>query len=145
MSWQTTLLIYLSITVFLLLSGFWCLHWLLRRRTASIREELAGISGDMIQMIELQMEVFRKMKGSLADMEEMVAGLMIPSSEQSLPLERRYQVLALARRGLPVEEIAARLDVPRGEADLILRLRRYIDAQAPKVRPNGSLKRIAQA
>lgn len=37
-------------------------------------------------------------------------------------IERRYQVLKLARQGLGIEEIAARLSLPHGEVSLILGL-----------------------
>jgi len=37
-------------------------------------------------------------------------------------IERRYQVLKLARQGLGIEEISARLNLPHGEVGLILGL-----------------------
>lgn len=144
MSWQTDLLIHLTVTCFLVTAGYWAIQWYWRRRSASIRNELSRMSEDMNQMLELQGDVYRKMNNSLKDIEERVTGLTVPSSDEALPLERRYQVLALARRGVPVEEIASRLNVPKGEADLILRLRRYMDVNLPHSGPNGSVKGAAR-
>jgi len=145
MSWQSAILINLAMTFLLLIAGFWALQWYWRRRSASIRDEISRMSDDMTQMIELQTKVYRKMNRSLTDIEERVMGLTVPSSDEALPLERRYQVLALARRGMPVEEIADRLNVPRGEADLILRLRRYMDAKPLQSGPNVSMTGVVRA
>jgi len=145
MSWQSAILINLAMTFLLLIAGFWALQWHWRRRSASIRDEISRMSDDMTQMIELQTKVYRKMNRSLTDIEERVMGLTVPSSDEALPLERRYQVLALARRGMPVEEIADRLNVPRGEADLILRLRRYMDAKPLQSGPNVSMTGVVRA
>jgi len=145
MSWQSAILINLAMTFLLLIAGFWALQWHWRRRSASIRDEISRMSDDMTQMVELQTKVYRKMNRSLTDIEERVMGLTVPSSDEALPLERRYQVLALARRGMPVEEIADRLNVPSGEADLILRLRRYMDAKPLQSGPNVSMTGVVRA
>lgn len=57
----------------------------------------------------------------------------MPSADAPLPLERRHQVLTLARKGVSAEEISRRLNIPKGEAELILSLRKYVDAKIPEV------------
>jgi hypothetical protein len=144
MSWQSALWINLAASLLLLAAGYCAFWWFWRRRSASIRGELTRLSEDMTQMIELQAEVYCKVRRSLTDIEERITGLTVPSSDEALPLERRYQVLALARKGVPVEEISSRLNVPRGEADLILQLRRYMDANVSSSGHCGSVHGAAQ-
>jgi transcriptional regulator len=43
-------------------------------------------------------------------------------SSQSNDTNRRYEVVALARRGLKIDEIANILGITQGEVDLILNL-----------------------
>ena len=53
--------------------------------------------------------------------------LSVPSHDKKLPLERRHQVLTLARRGMSVKDIAKRLKAPVGEAELILNLGKFAE------------------
>ena len=91
------------------------------------------------------MKSYRKVSGNLGDIEERIVELAIPSEDSRVPLERRRQVLALAHKGVALEEITKRLRVPRGEAELILNLRKYMDVSTSwDSKSNGELKRHAQ-
>lgn len=79
----------------------------------------------MSQMAELQVKTHSKFSASLESVEERMMELSIPSHDSSLPLERRHQVLALARQGMALEDIVKRLKAPIGEAELIMNLGKY--------------------
>ena len=78
------------------------------------------------QMAEVQMKTFEKHSARFEDLEERIMELSVPSHDSNLPLERRHQVLALARQGVALEDIVKRLKAPVGEAELILNLRKYM-------------------
>jgi len=115
------------------------------RRIKNLERDLQRFSEAMCQMAEVQMKSYRKVSGDLGDIEERIVELAIPSEDTRVPLERRRQVLALAHKGVAIEEITKRLRVPRGEAELILNLRKYMDVSTPRnSTSNGELKRHAQ-
>jgi hypothetical protein len=107
------------------------LQHLTRRRLRRLTQEVARMSEDLLQMAELQMEIYRRVSRDLSDIEDRVLDLTVPSADAPPALERRHQVLTLARKGVALEEIARRLHIPKGEAELILNLRKYIDTKAP--------------
>jgi hypothetical protein len=72
------------------------------------------------------MKTFEKHSASFEELEERIMELSVPSHDSSLPLERRHQVLTLARQGVALEDIVKRLKAPVGEAELILNLRKYM-------------------
>ncbi len=102
------------------------------------------MSEDLLQLIDLQMELFRRLSQDLSGIEEKVLDLSVPSSDAPPPLERRHQVLSLARKGIALEEIAQRLNIPKGEAELIMNLRKYMD-QAPPQAERGVIKGYVRA
>jgi hypothetical protein len=115
------------------------------RRLKTLERDLQSFSEAMCQMAEIQMKSYRRVSGNLGDIEERIVELAIPSEDTRVPLERRRQVLALAHKGVALEEITKRLRVPRGEAELILNLRKYMDVSTPRdAKSNGELKRHAQ-
>ena len=101
-----------------------------RRRFRALQGEVRQLSEDLLQVVELQSDVYRRVCRGLTDVEEKVLELSVPSGDAPLPLERRHQVLTLARRGVAVDEIARRLNMPKGEAELILSLRKYVDLKS---------------
>jgi hypothetical protein len=105
-------------------------QWILRRRLAAARKEFARLSDDVFQMAELQLELYRKVARNIDDVEEKVLDLVVPCSDPSLPLERRYRVLTLSGKGMSPREIANRLQMPAGEVELILGLKRFVDARS---------------
>jgi Protein of unknown function (DUF2802) len=86
----------------------------------------------------LQQEIFQRVCRNLNEIDEKVMELSVPTSDGPLPLERRHQVLTLARKGLSVDEIARRLSMPKGEAELILSLRKYSDGNPATKMPHGA-------
>jgi hypothetical protein len=115
-------------------------------RVAVLERDLQNFSEAMCQMAEIQMKGYQKLTGNVGEIEERILELAVPSSDSRLPLERRHQVLSLSRKGVAVDEIVNRLNLPRGEADLILNLQKYTDVAAPKnARANGESKRYVQA
>jgi hypothetical protein len=117
------------------------------RRVRALEDDLQRFSDAMFQMAEIQMKAYRKFSDGFGDVEERLLELSIPSRDGKLPLDRRHNVLALARKGVAVDDIAKRLSVPRGEAELILSLRKYMDSAkaAHETKPEGALKQYAQA
>jgi hypothetical protein len=99
-------------------------------RIQKLERELQGISGLMSQMMEEQMKAHRKYAANIENLEGRIMELSIPSHDSNLPLERRHQVLTLARQGVGLDEIVKRLKAPMGEAELILNLGRYMGSNA---------------
>jgi hypothetical protein len=101
-------------------------------RFQKLERELQSISGVMSQMIEEQMKAHRKYAVNIESLEERIMELSVPSHDSNLPLERRHQVLTLARQGVGLNEIVKRLKAPTGEAELILNLGKYMSSNAPQ-------------
>ncbi len=95
------------------------------QRIQTLEQELRRASDAVSQLAEIQMQSHKKSSGRLEEMEERIMELSIPSHDSNLPLERRHQVLALSRQGVPLEDIVKRLKAPVGEAELILNLSKY--------------------
>ncbi|MBP1597048.1 MAG: hypothetical protein H6Q05_2425 [Acidobacteria bacterium] len=125
-----------------LLSALSCsaLGLIWRRRLEALKKELSRLSEDLLQMVELQMDTYHHVRRSVTDLEEKIIELSLPSSDVPLPLERRHQVLTLARKGVAVDEIAHRLNMPKGEAELILNLRRYANFKGTPEHRNVGLQ-----
>jgi hypothetical protein len=98
-------------------------------RVQALEKDLQCCLTAVSQMAEIHLETHRKFSESFEGIEERMIELSIPSPESNLPLERRHQVLALARQGLALEDIVKRLKAPVGEAELILNLGKYMGAQ----------------
>jgi hypothetical protein len=126
------------VPVVILLLSLWsgALYLLLRknweRRLGALERELQQFSDAMCQMAEMQLKSHQKLSTNLGDIEERILDLAVPSPDAAFPLERRHQVLALANQGMAIDQIVDRVNVPRGEAELILGLRKYMDS-APRV------------
>jgi len=104
---------------------FWKITRTMARRVEALERNLGRISDAMNQMADIQMKTHQKLSARFEEIEGRLMELSLPSQDSSLPLERRHQVLALARQGIPVDEIGKRLRAPVGEAELILNLRKY--------------------
>jgi hypothetical protein len=114
------------------------------QRIQSLERDLQRISDVVGQLVEIQMRSHQKSSVRLEDMEERIMELSVPSQDSSLPLERRHQVLALARQGAGLEDIVQRLKAPVGEAELILNLRKYMGGEiSPTGKMNGQVKPYA--
>jgi hypothetical protein len=107
------------------------IHWICKKkfmgRIQVLERDLQGFSDVISKIAEAQTNTIQKFSSRFEDLEERFMDLSVPSQDSNLPLERRHQVLALARQGMPLEEISKRLKAPVGEAELILNLRRYLD------------------
>jgi len=116
-------------------------HWICKKkllgRIQLLERDLQSFSDVMSKMADVQTKTFQKCSSRFEDLEERIMDLSVPSQDANLPLERRHQVLALARQGVSLEEIAKRLKAPVGEAELILNLRKYLDGERrPSVKRN---------
>ncbi len=125
--------------------------FLLCRKTwgAQIRTlmcEVQQLSEAVCQMAEMQSSAYLKISTTLSDLEERFLNLAIPSENADLPLEKKHQVFALSRKGVPVDEIVRRLRIPRGEVELILSLKKYLEIpKAPTGKTSGEPLRHVQA
>jgi hypothetical protein len=115
------------------------------KRIQNLEQDLQCLSNVMSQMVEVQTETHRRHVTRFEDLEERIMDLSIPSPDSDSPLERRHQVLALARQGIGIEEIVSRLKAPAGEAELILNLRKFMNEKGtPKVQGNEQGSQNAQ-
>jgi hypothetical protein len=112
----------------------------LQERIQRLEQDSQRCSAMMSEMADIQMKTFSKYSSQLEDLEGRIMDLSIPSQDEDLPLERRHQVLALARQGVGLQDIAKRLKAPVGEAGLILNLRKYLDKG--KSRPSRMDKQV---
>ena len=97
-------------------------------------------------MVEIQMTEHQKIARNFGDIEERLLSLTTAESDSTRPVDRRYQVLTMSRNGFALDEIVRRLNIPKGEAELILNLRKYIGASGSKTdESSGDLKKYAQA
>jgi hypothetical protein len=139
------------LNIFLVLAvivGSMGLYWSTTRkmlqRVQSLERDLQHISDVVGQLAEIQMRSHQKSSVRLENMEERIMELSVPSQDSSLPLERRHQVLALARQGVGLEDIVQRLKAPVGEAELILNIRKYMGGESsPAGKMNGQVKQHA--
>ncbi len=116
------------------------------RRIEVLERELRQLSEALCEMAETQMKAYEKVTVNIGHIEERMLDLAVPSSDSAPPLERRHHVLALANKGVALEEIARRLKIPRGEAELILGLRKYAGRAVLREPVDaGEVKRYVQA
>ena len=129
--------------------GYLFLHRIWRKRFAVLERNLQQLSDVMCQMAEIQMKSYQKLNGNLGDVEERIMDLALPSDDSGHQLERRHHVLALDRKGIPIDEIVKRLDLPRSEVELVLNLRKFVDqgasATGKAAKAGEEVKRHAQA
>ncbi len=97
-------------------------------RIRIMERDLHNISEMVAEMVEVQVKTFQKHSAGLEGLEERIMELCVPSHDSTLPLERRHQVLALARQGVALEDIVKHLKTPVGEAEVILNLQKYMGA-----------------
>jgi hypothetical protein len=134
-----------GVVVLIAAGGSLLLHKLWQRRFLALKQEMKQFSEDLMQMADLQSDIYRQVSRHLNDIEGKVLDFSVPASEGALPLERRHQVLTLARKGIAIDEIARRLSMPKGEVDLILSLRNFVKATPPPRRSQGAIKEYARA
>lgn len=97
-------------------------------------------------MAEIQMTEHQKTERSFGQVEERFLSLVAPESDSARPVDRRHQVLTMSRNGFALDEIVRRLNIPKGEVELILNLRKYTGAAGSNADgTNGDLKKYAQA
>jgi len=97
----------------------------MQRRIEVLEEDLARYAEVIGKMAEVQSRTFEKFSVRFEELDERVLNLSVPSQDPEMPLEKRHQVLTLAKRGVPIDEIVERVKAPVGEAELILNLRKY--------------------
>ena len=117
---------YAGVTLLLAASSLLSLHWMWQRRYDALRREMAEISEELFQMVELQAETYRRVTHEISEVEEKMLELVVPAEESSPPLGRRSQVLTLSGKGLSIREISDKLRMPAGEVELILNLKKFL-------------------
>ncbi len=116
------------------------------RRARELERNLQHCSEAMCQMVEIQMTEHQNIARSFGDIEERLLSLATSEGGSTRPVDRRYQVLTMSRNGFGLDEIVRRLNIPKGEAELILNLRKYVGAPGPKSdHSSGDLRKYAQA
>ena len=97
----------------------------LQRRVEVLEEDLSRYAEVTSKIAEVQTKTLEKFSARFEELEERLLNLCVPSHDPEMPLEKRHQVLSLANRDVPLEDIVERVDAPVGEAELILNLRNY--------------------
>lgn len=116
------------------------------RRIRDLERNLQHYCEALCQMVEIQMAEHGKIARNFGDVEERLLSLAAPEGDSIRPVDRRHQVLTMSRNGFAVDEIVRRLNIPKGEAELILNLRKYTGASGPAADgTNGDLQKYAQA
>ena len=115
---------------------------ILSQKIQSLEQDLQNLCVVVSQMAEMQVKSHRKHSSSLESLEERVMELSIPDNDSSPPLERRHQVLTLARRGMALNDIVKRLKAPVGEAELILNLGKF--ARTENQTKSGNHEQVRQ-
>jgi hypothetical protein len=113
---------------FLVLSGgalYTISHRKMMKRIQDIERDLQGYADVILKVAEAQNKASEKASSRFEELDERIMELSVPSRDSDLPLERRHQVLALARQGVALEDIVKRLKAPVGEAELILNLHKF--------------------
>jgi len=97
----------------------------LQRRIEALEEDIARYADVLAKIADVQSKTFEKFSRRFEELDERVLDLSIPSWDPEMPLEKRHQVLALAKKGASIDEIVERAKTPVGEAELILNLRKF--------------------
>ncbi len=122
------------------------LHLAWRRRLRRLERDLQTCTEAICQMADTHMSSHRRLSETLAETEEKLQELTVPSRSSGVTLDKRHRVLRLARNGVAVDDISRRLKLPRGEAELILSLRKYVEtAPAQSAAVNGDSKSHVQS
>jgi hypothetical protein len=95
------------------------------KRIQGLEQDLQGYTDVMSKVAEVQSKTYETFSSRFEELDERIIELSVPYRDPDLPLERRHQVLALARQGVTLEDIVNRLKAPLGEAELILNLNKY--------------------
>ncbi len=106
---------------------FVILHLAWRRRTRGLERELLACTEAICQMADTHIATHRKLTDAIAALEERIVELSVPGPDPGVALDKRHRVLRLARNGVALDDISRRLKLPRGEAELILSLRKYVE------------------
>jgi DNA-binding NarL/FixJ family response regulator len=114
------------------------------RRIRALEAEVNACSDALCQLADTQAALHSKLTRAIGEIEERILDVAVPSRDSSLTLDRRHQVLALARRGVALDEISRRLNVPKGEAQLILNLRKYMHKGVAGAPATGDLMNHVQ-
>jgi len=116
------------------------------KRARELERNLQHCSEALCQMVEIQMTEHQSIARNFSDIEERLLSLATPESDSIRPVDRRYQVLTMSRNGFALDEIVRRLNIPKGEAELILNLKKYVGAPGSKTdESGGDLRKYAQA
>jgi hypothetical protein len=95
------------------------------KQIQDLEQDLQGYADVMLKVAEVQTKTQETYSTRFEELDERIMELSVPHQDPDVPLERRHQVLALARQGMALEDIVKRLKAPVGETELILNLNKY--------------------
>jgi hypothetical protein len=122
------------------------LHFVWRRRLHALERDLQTCTEAICQIADTHMTSQQKMAGTITELEEKIVELTAPERRTGTDLDKRHRVLRLARNGVALDDISKRLKLPRGEAELILSLRKYVEMGAVQNQTSrGDVKSHAQS
>jgi hypothetical protein len=113
--------------------GVWVvLRRSLGHRIGALERDLQSVSEIVSQMAEIHIRAHECSRVETRDGQERAGGRLPRGGTGTLDLDLRHQVLALAGKGVALDEIVHRLKVSRGAAESILNLRKLAEAAMPR-------------
>lgn len=132
---MTPVLILALMAIDVLLVALFVLLFSTLRRERSQRAELTGrvqkLSRMLEEMVQLNEAAFRNMTDTIRTLE----GTIQTEEPVAAPsfMEKKHRILGLLRKGFGVEEITRRLNVPRGEVELMANLGSWLPSDGQMV------------
>lgn len=122
-----SLMIHIAINMILIVLGT-ALYLAARRkdlmRIAEMRNEFAEAIRELVTWSE---HAYKDLSREVKRLQDQLAERARPDDVQTSfnNLDKRSHVISLAEKGLDLDEISQRLNVPKGEAELIINLKKY--------------------
>jgi hypothetical protein len=122
-----SLMIHITINILITLLGT-ALYLAARRkdllRIGEMRSEFAEAIRELVTWSE---RAYKDLSREIKQIQDQLAEPARPDDVQTSfnNLDKRSHVIALAEKGLDLDEISQKLNVPKGEAELIINLKKY--------------------
>lgn len=117
------LIMVLAVAAACLLGAMALLYFMFRReqgRREILEERVGKIARLLEEMVQLNESAYRSMTQTIRTLETGIQ--KTDRSAPPSPVEKKHKILNLFQKGIPAEEISRRLNVPRGEVDLVASL-----------------------
>lgn len=128
---------FLAVLINLMISGAMVfVYKALRRRDAEVvRQARRDAEKHIRDAVSLSEQMYKVLSAEIQAMRRELEHSSAPAVVQTSngQLDKRFHVLSLAARGLSLDEITEKIDIPKGEAELILCINRLKAAKGSEV------------